>query len=125
MLPHSVKMLSHRVHILAHCGPMVAHRVKVLARDLGEPLNGHRKTRSADQRALIGDRSSDTETRRSLIANRTVVLRPTCSFLSFSYLCRSSRYTGADIGQEEIPVRLARRADRGHRLASCQRRPRG
>src|SRR2546422_4442470 len=96
------------------------------------------KTRSRDQWALIGDRRSDTGTRRthtaprtSLIANRTVVFA-TCSFLSsirakdllFSYLCRSSLYAGADIGQEEIPLRLARCADRRHRVAGRQGRPR-
>src|SRR5204862_6468015 len=45
--------------------------------------------------------------------------------LLFSYLCRSSLYAGADIGQEEIPLRLARRPDRRHRVASRERRPRG
>src|SRR5204862_7554843 len=45
--------------------------------------------------------------------------------LLFSYLCRSSLYAGADIGQEEIPVRLTRCPDRGHCVASRQGRPRG
>src|SRR6266513_1579003 len=119
MLRHSVKMLSHRVQILAHsvqifdhfghilahyvqildhCGPMVAHCTKMLARDLGEPLIGHRRDSRRDRRTRIAPRTS-------LIANRTVVFA-TCSFLSsirakdllFSYLCRSSLYAGADIG---------------------------
>src|SRR5439155_14902243 len=68
---------------------MVAHCVKMLARDLGEPLIGHRQdTQSGSmgthRRSKKRHRDSKNAhcPRTSLIANRTVVFA-THSFLSF------------------------------------------
>src|SRR5881394_1145136 len=43
ILTHFVHILAHFVQILAHWGQMVPHCVKMLARDLGELLIGHRQ----------------------------------------------------------------------------------
>src|SRR5436189_4831983 len=76
---------------------------------------------------LIRSRACHPERRARLCAWRSAIVRHprVAKDLLFSYLCRSSLYAGADIGQKEIPVRLARCADRRHCVASRQGRPRG
>ena len=43
IVAHCPQMLAHFVHILAHCAQMLAHCVKMLARDLGENPNWRSK----------------------------------------------------------------------------------
>src|SRR5882672_4739190 len=82
------------------------------------------ESRTFDRRTLPLERASLRIERSSLrLVPSSLLIR--AKDLLFSYLCRSSLYAGADIGQEEIPLRLTRRPDRGHRVAGRQRGPRG
>src|SRR6266540_4865468 len=75
---------------------------------------------------FIRSRACHPERRARLCAWRSAIVRHqrVAKDLLFSYLCRSSLYAGADIGQKEIPVRFARWTDRRHRVAGRQGRPR-